>query len=181
MQLIVYLDAATGGTPGSKPAGAFYFHVDDPLVKLANDDTAQAELEIIKQLQMKGVALADEAVLKAMDSGESPVAMPSALLKSGGMRKDAKVLDMPQMQALIKHARQQAEALAESLYGGDTAILPVQYGDTQSCERCNYQHICGFDANARGALANEIPTMEMAELTQKLAEPPAVQRNESGT
>ncbi len=181
LQLIVYLDAATGGTPGSKPAGAFYFHVDDPLVKLANDDAAQAELEIIKQLQMKGVALADEAVLKAMDSGEIPVAMPSALLKSGGMRKDAKVLDMPQMQALIKHARQQAEVLAESLYGGDTAILPVQYGDTQSCERCNYQHICGFDANARGALANEIPTMEMAELTQKLAQPPAVQRNESGT
>ena len=168
LQLLVYLDAATGGVASAKPAGAFYFHVNDPLAQIDTDDPALAEREIAKQLQLKGVALSDEDVLAAMDRSDSGVVLASALSKGGGVRKDARVLDMAQMQALLRHTREQATTLAQGLYAGDTAILPVQTGATVSCEHCDYGHVCGFHAEARGAEARALPELSMAELRAML-------------
>lgn len=170
LQLTLYLDAAVHGIPGAKPAGAFYFHVTDPLVKLASDERADAEIEIAKQLQMKGIALADEEILTAMDRGDTPASFSSALTKDGSFRKSAKVLEMPQMLSLLQHSRKQATELAEALYGGDTSILPVRAGETEACRFCNCRGICGFDSDARGAAARELPEMKMEELTQRLSE-----------
>lgn len=168
LQLMVYLDAAVKGVSGAKPAGAFYFHVSDPLAAIDSDERAEAEAEIVKQLQMKGVVLADEDVLNAMDRGDTSVSIGAALAKGGGIKKDAKTLDMPQMEALLRHTRQQAAALAEGLYGGDTSIRPMQTGSTVSCEYCDYKGVCGFDPEARGAQARELPEMSLDELRQRL-------------
>ena len=170
LQLTLYLDAAVGGLAGAKPAGAFYFHVSDPLARTGEDDPALAEAEFLQKLQMKGVALADEDVLAAMDRGDAPIAIAAALNKEGGVRKDARVLDMAQMQALLAHSRAQAATLAEGLYGGDTAIQPAQSGTTSSCEHCDYSIVCGFHADARGATVRELPAMSMDELRQRLGE-----------
>ncbi len=170
LQLTVYLDAAVNGYPGAKPAGAFYFHVADPLARLDADDPVQAEADIARQLQMKGVALADEEVLSAMDRGDTPVAIPAALTKGGGLRKDARVLDMPQMRALLRHRRRQATDLAEALYGGDTSIRPAESGGASSCDYCDLRGVCGFGADARGARAREIAAMNMEDLARLLSE-----------
>ncbi|NCB05692.1 MAG: hypothetical protein EOM69_09255, partial [Clostridia bacterium] len=167
-----YLDAAVGGIRGARPAGAFYFHVSDPLARIDSDLNAEAEAEILRQLQMKGVVLADDDVLRAMDQGEEPIAIPAALTRGGGVRKDARALDATQMDALLLHARSQAAELAESLYAGNTDILPVQEGDTLQCERCDYGGICGFDADARGAQARELPEMSLDELRERLSGTP---------
>ncbi|MCE5342343.1 MAG: PD-(D/E)XK nuclease family protein, partial [Eubacteriales bacterium] len=180
LQLMVYLDAAISGTPGTQPAGAFYFHVADPLAKLDTDDPAQAENEIAKQLQMKGVALADENVLSAMDRGDTALVIPAALAKGGGVRKDARVLAMPQMRALLRRTRVQATTLAEALYDGDTSILPAVSGAVSSCETCDYQAVCGFDSMARGAKAREFAAMNMEELTQLLSDAPASPQDAAG-
>jgi ATP-dependent helicase/nuclease subunit B len=169
LQLTLYLDAAVSGVQGAKPAGAFYFHVSDPLARLEGDEPALAEAEILQKLQMKGVALAEEAVLRAMDHGEEPVAMAAVLTRDGGVRKDARVLDMAQMQALLRHTRAQAAQLAEGLLGGDTAILPAQSGNTSSCEHCDLRIVCGFHADARGAQVREVPAMSMEELRERLS------------
>jgi len=75
---------------------------------------------------------------------------------------------MPQMEALLRHTRQQAASLAEGLYGGDTSIRPMQTGSTVSCEYCDYKGVCGFDPEARGAQARELPEMSLDELRQRL-------------
>jgi ATP-dependent helicase/nuclease subunit B len=175
LQLMIYMDAAMGGYPGAQPAGAFYFHVADPLAKLDADDPTQAENDIAKQLQMKGVALADEAVLCAMDHSENALVIPSALTKGGGLRKDARVLAMPQMRALLRRSRTQATELAEALYAGDTSILPAVNGTESSCANCDLQTICGFDPLARGAIARELQPVNMEELNQLLGGAPAAQ------
>lgn len=172
LQLMIYLDAAVGGVKGARPAGAFYFHVSDPLARIDSDLNAEAEAEILRQLQMKGVVLADEDVLRAMDQGDDPIAIPAALTRGGGVRKDARALDAMQLDALLQHARAQAAELAESLYAGNTDILPVQEGDALSCEKCNYGGICGFDVDARGAQARELPEMSLDDLRQRLSGEP---------
>ena len=164
LQLMIYLDAAVGGLPGAEPAGAFYFHVSDPLAHLDVDEPALAQADIIKQLQMKGVALAEEQVLAAMDQADAPVAIGAMMTKGGELRKDARVLDRQQMHALLAHARTQAAAMAQQLYDGDTAILPVQSGSTTSCQTCDLQGVCGFHADARGAETRQLPEMSMEEL-----------------
>ncbi|MEA4997840.1 MAG: PD-(D/E)XK nuclease family protein [Candidatus Limiplasma sp.] len=164
LQLMVYLDAAVGSLPGSQPAGAFYFHVNDPLAQLDVDEPALAEAEILKQLQMKGVALADDQVLNAMDQADAPIAIGAMTTKGGALRKDARVLDRQQMHALLSHARAQAAEMAQQLYQGDTAILPVKTGNTTSCQTCDFQGVCGFHADARGAETRELPDMSMDEL-----------------
>lgn len=168
LQLTLYLDAALGGVPGAKPAGAFYFHLGDPLARLEADDSALAEADILKQLQMKGVALADETVLAAMDRSDTPVVIGPALTREGGVRKDARVLDLPAMQALLVHSRKQASALADGLFGGDTSILPAQSEADSACRTCKYGGICGFHAEARGAQARELPPMNLEELRAHL-------------
>lgn len=181
LQLLIYLDAALGAREDARPAGAFYFHVADPLARLASDEREPAEAEIAKQLQMKGVALADEAVLQAMDHGDSPASVSAALTRGGGIRKNAKVLDMPQMQALLRHTRLQAAQLADALYAGDTSIRPVKTGATQSCQHCDYCLLCGFDDTARGAAAWELPEMQMEELTQRLIAREATEASATGS
>ena len=87
------------------------------------------------------------------------------------LRKDARTLDLPQMQALLRHAREQAASLAEALYGGDTAVLPVQSGNVASCAHCDYNLVCGFDPDARGAALRELPPLTLEELRERLEGP----------
>ena len=179
LQLMLYLDAAVGSVRGATPAGAFYFHVTDPLAAIDTDNEVEAEADIVKQLQMRGVVLADDDVLNAMDQGILPPAIAGARTKGGSIRKDARALDLPQMQALLQHSRQQAAVLAEALYSGDTSIRPVQAGTTDSCQYCDYPNVCGFEVDARGAQARELPEMSLEELKARLdgtydeAPPPA--------
>ena len=171
LQLMVYLDAAVAGIRGAKPAGAFYFHVSDQLAQIDSDDAAEAEREIVRQLQMKGIVLADEGILRAMDSEDGGAAIGAALVKDGGLRKNARALDMTQMNALLRHTRAQATALAEQLYGGDTSIRPAQTDGGLSCARCDFAAACGFDADARGAQTRELPEMTLEELRARLDAP----------
>ena len=170
LQLTLYLDAAVRGLGGAVPAGAFYFHVADPLAKLQLDDPTLAESDIRRQLQMKGVVLADEEVLSAMDRGEGAQVLGAALTKDGGIRKTAMALDRAQMDALLAHSRAQAAELAEALFSGDTAILPVQTATLDNCAYCACGGVCGFEAEARGAEARELPELKLEEWREKLSE-----------
>jgi ATP-dependent helicase/nuclease subunit B len=169
LQLMIYLDAAVNAVPGAKPAGAFYFHVSDPLARLSTDEREPAEIEIAKQLQMKGVTLADEAVLAAMDHSEKPLALAGTLTRGGEVRKNAKALDLPQMRGLLHHSRAQAAELADALFNGDTSVQPVKSGGSDSCEYCELSGVCGFHADARGAAVRELPEMTMEDLALRLA------------
>ncbi|MDD3411303.1 MAG: PD-(D/E)XK nuclease family protein [Eubacteriales bacterium] len=171
LQLLLYLDAAVAALPGAQPAGAFYFYVADPLVDLDTDAQALAEDKLRDLLQLRGVALADVEVLRAMDGGDRPVALPDMLLKSGEIRKTAKALDMPQMKALLRHARDVAAELAQRLLSGETAVRPSISGTALACEHCDYRDACGFDPESPDAGVRTLPPMDMDELRRRLAEP----------
>ena len=113
LQLLLYLDVCTGAIPGAKPAGAFYFYVADPLVESASDAADIVEGKLREVFQLRGIALSDVEILSAMDGGDTPWVLPPMYLKSGELKKTARALDMPQLTALLSHAREVAVALAE--------------------------------------------------------------------
>ncbi len=168
LQLVLYMDAATRNRGDAKPAGAFYFHLINPLSKADEAKPETVDADIQKQLQMDGVALADVAILDAMDAGETKVSIPQAITAKGEIRKGAKVLDTAHLDALMTHSRTKAADFAQRMLSGDIDINPVKQGASQSCDYCQYRAICGYDPLARGAHSTEIRSMSMEELAQNL-------------
>ena len=168
LQLLLYLDVCTSAIPGSKPAGAFYFYVADPLVDSDTDVASVVESKLKEVFQLRGITLSDVEVYTAMEEGEG--VLPSIYLKSGELKKTARALDAGQFSALIAHAREVAAGLAERLYGGETAISPARDSGGAACDFCEYQSICHFDASSPDAPFRELPQMSMEELREALGE-----------
>ena len=164
LQLLLYLDVLTAAIPDSRPAGAFYFYVADPLVESDSDAQAVVEDKLRALLTLRGITLCDVEVMEAMDAGETPCVLPPVYQKSGELRKDAKALTLTQMTALIRHARATAESLASGLYGGDTAIAPVRDGASTACDHCPVSVDCHFDAEASDAPFNDVPELSMDDM-----------------
>lgn len=171
LQLLLYLDVCVSAVPGGRPAGAFYFHVTDPLVESATDAAAVVEGKLREVFQLRGVTLSDVEIVSAMDGEGTPYVIPPLYLKSGELKKTACALDMPQMTALLRHAREVAAALADRLFGGETAVSPARDADRRACDRCDFQAVCRFDAASPDAPFRDVPPMSMEELREALAPP----------
>ena len=172
LQLLLYLDVCTSAIPGGKPAGAFYFYVADPLVESASDAAEIVECKLREVFQLRGVALSDVEILSAMDGGDVPWVLPPMYLKSGELKKTARALDMSQLTALLSHAREVAVALADRLFGGETAISPARDPDRCACDRCDFRAVCRFDPTSPDAPFRDLPEMGMEELRQALSSAP---------
>ena len=172
LQLLLYLDICTSAIPGGKPAGAFYFYVADPLVESASDAAEIVEGKLREIFQLRGVALSDVDILSAMDEGDTPWVLPPMYLKSGELKKTARALSMPQLTALLSHAREVAIALADRLFSGETAISPTRDPDRCACDRCDFRAVCRFDPTSPDAPFRDLPEMGMEELRQALSSPP---------
>ncbi|MCI6376798.1 MAG: PD-(D/E)XK nuclease family protein [Clostridiales bacterium] len=167
LQLLLYLDVCTSAIPGSRPAGAFYFYVADPLVESDTDIASVVESKLREVFQLRGITLSDVEIYTAMDEGEG--VLPSIYLKSGELKKTARALDAGQFTALIAHAREVAAGLADRLYGGETAVSPTRDTSRAACDFCEYHAICHFDAASPDAPFRELPQMSMEELRQALS------------
>lgn len=172
LQLLLYLDVCTSAIPGGKPAGAFYFYVADPLVESASDAAEIVEGKLREIFQLRGVALSDVDILSAMDERDTPWVLPPMYLKSGELKKTARALSMPQLTALLSHAREVAIALADRLFSGETAISPTRDPDRCACDRCDFRAVCRFDPTSPDAPFRDLPEMGMEELRQALSSPP---------
>lgn len=168
LQLLLYLDVCVNAVEGAKPAGAFYFYVADPLVETEEDIRETVESKLRELLVLRGVTLSEVEVLHAMDEEEIPVALPRMLDKNGEIKKEAKAVDLPQMRALLAHAREVATGLAERMMDGRVEIHPARSGSNAACGYCDYRAICGFDPDSADADFADVPAMDMQQLRAQL-------------
>lgn len=165
LQLMLYLQAASQGMKGDA-AGAFYFAVRDPLVD-APDEKAEAEKTIAKQLQLKGVVLADEAVVSAMDAAGT--ALGNVFTKAGAVSSYANAYSQKEMQALLCHTARTAANLADGIRQGDISVSPAQVKDWSACQFCEYSAVCGVDEALPGCRRRELPALTRQELQARLS------------
>lgn len=171
LQLLLYLDVCVAAESGALPAGAFYFYVADPLVESDTDLQAVVEDRLREVLQLRGIALSDVEILTAMDQGDLPVVLPKMLDKSGQVKSSAKAVDLPQMQALLTHAKEVAQSLAAGIFSGQTDIAPSRDGTATACDFCDFRGICGFDPEDMNAAYRTVPAMDMETLRERLSPP----------
>lgn len=150
LQLAIYLAAAEHGLH-AKPAGAYYFRVQDPLVSSEDDIRESVERLLAKEWKLRGVTLAETEIVEAMNGGEAGYAVSATLNKDGTVSKKGGLsTDLAGMRAMMASARKTAAGLAEGIYRGQIDIAPAQIGDWFACEYCDYAEICGRDEGMKG-------------------------------
>ncbi|MGI6168145.1 MAG: PD-(D/E)XK nuclease family protein [Christensenellales bacterium] len=153
VQLLIYMQALLLGAADrgeeAKPAGLFYFKVDDPLVSAEVGGKEEAERQLQKALRLNGVLLEDVEVVSVMDEslmteGESRN-IPVRLNRLGGFRKDSGALSEGEMQALLGYAEDLSKRTVDRMLRGEVDILPLRLNGKAPCSYCDYAGICGFD------------------------------------
>ncbi len=169
LQLLLYLMAALNATPGAEPAGAFYFHIDDPLVDLDTDLKERAESQIAQLLRLRGIVLSDVTVVDAMDNDGS--SLRQVFNKDGSLSANACAASLDEMHGLLGHAVKTAEKLAFAMRKGAIAISPARTNAFSACTFCDYAGICRWDARLPGAKSRFLNPLSLEELKARTSPP----------
>lgn len=143
LQLVTYLDAMC---TEEEPAGIFYFNVTDPYTRteVALDGTELAEA-LRKNYKMKGLVLANRAVLYAMDQdcdGGSDL-IPAYVKKDGDV--SGSVASEEEFSLLRKQVRSCLKQLACQIEQGRVDVLPVKTKREFACTYCEFSALCGYE------------------------------------
>ncbi|GAB6181500.1 helicase-exonuclease AddAB subunit AddB [Desulfotomaculum defluvii] len=153
LQLLTYLDVALRHAKqltehDALPAGMLYFSVRDPFVITSGPLTEEeAEKNLLKQLKMKGLLLADPLVITQMDqsiSGQSDL-LPVGLKKNGDFYANSKVLTTEQFSLLRNYLEYKLKSIGLQMVNGDISISPYQRGKEKACRYCIFKAVCQFD------------------------------------
>ncbi len=169
LQLLMYLKAATDGTPGTLPGGAFYFVLRDPVVDTAVDSKEDAEAEIAKALRLKGVVLAENEVVQAMDYDQPNFSFEKVFKQDGEISASANALKSDEMQALLKHTERTAAKIAQEIREGHIDVSPAEVKEESACRYCDYAAICRRDPKLPGGQTRKIPEMNKQDFLERLA------------
>jgi len=152
LQLMVYLEAMLSKREiweqkKLKPAGIFYFKIDDPMIQTREKIIEKIEGEIRRKLKMKGLVLKDVNIVKQMDreiDGYSEI-IPVGLKKNDEFYSNSSAVDDEKFTALLYHVHHLVTEISQEMLKGYIRIEPVKNGNQLACQFCSYQAICQFD------------------------------------
>jgi ATP-dependent helicase/nuclease subunit B len=163
LQLVLYLAAAL--SRGGKPAGVFYFAVDDPLIDSPSLDPQQIQAQREKALKLDGLTLDDARVVEAMSP--RPEAVLGITAGPSGL-KGGRLVTQRDFMRLKDHAVGLADDALCRIRAGDTAIRPYQLGAAKACDLCDFRPICQFSAELPGASVRRLPPIPARDVLGRL-------------
>ncbi|PAB58741.1 helicase-exonuclease AddAB subunit AddB [Anaeromicrobium sediminis] len=172
LQLIIYLEAILKNQDHKKPAGMFYFKIDDPLIKTDEKVKEVIEKEIKKKLKMKGLVLKDVNIIRQMDKnidGYSEI-LPVRLSKKGEVDGRSSAVDEETFKDLIKHVKNLVKEISYEMMKGNIEILPCKNGTKTACDYCLYSTICEFDTAFDDNSYKNIKKLSNDEVIRKIKE-----------
>lgn len=180
LQLVVYLNAALEVTQQKhpdkevRPAGIFYYHVDDPYLDGSPGMTAEEIGEaMLEQLKLDGVVNSDPEVYQAMDHtmGSASHIIPVKLKKDGSLSAVSKTLSDTAFSNLGAYAKKKITELGSGMMEGNTAAEPYLQDQRSGCDYCGYRSVCGFDEKIPGYGYRRLEkSMKDDEVLQKISE-----------
>lgn len=149
MQLVIYMNAAkeTYEKETKKeviPAGLYYYHLKDPIIKAQNAD----ESKQLREFRMSGYTNEEPTILEKIEQNETNFVSTSVrLTKAGTPYKNSPVLETADFSVLGKYVRQKAEGIGEQIYEGHMEAAPYRKDKSTACDYCPYLSVCGFDSS----------------------------------
>ncbi|WP_062352148.1 helicase-exonuclease AddAB subunit AddB [Bacillus kwashiorkori] len=158
LQMLTYLDillinAQKLVDDEAKPAGMFYFHIHNPLIK-SNTELADDEVEeeIFKRFKMNGLVLSDADVVQLMDqtlqTGESKI-ISAGLKKDGNLTARSKAVTETDFTNLRKYVHKVFINTGNEILDGKIDLAPYKLKDRTACTFCPFKSICQFDPALR--------------------------------
>jgi len=163
LQLMLYLRAAQSGLP-AKPAGAFYFKIDESLIEetlpgSASPDELAAAQEALaesvkRKFRMDGVVVNNPQILQSIAgdfSGSSEVIAISRNKEGEITASSGKLLTEEAFTEFQEAVDETIEKLCASLVSGNLDITPKKISpEMTACTYCKYKSICNFDLSFSG-------------------------------
>lgn len=162
LQLLTYLAAAIR-LRQARPAGVFYFRLDEGIVETAETDPALVSIERQKSLRMEGLPPRDPRVLAAM-SPEIGRVLNVRPTKDGTLPEGAGVEECD-FDALIRHTLEVAGEQVAAIRAGASGVSPLRTPDTDPCKYCDFRGACMQDGTENARWAGR---MKMSELVSRL-------------
>ncbi len=180
LQLVVYLNAAMElvrrkyPKKAVKPAGIFYYHIDDPLLE-SDEEESEEEIreQIFAKLRLDGYVNADPQVYRAMDSQmqSSSKILPVTENKDGSLRKNSRAASEEQFRVISDYVSRKIAQLGTRMMQGEIAVNPYELDGNTPCGYCPYQSVCGFDEKISGYAYRRLPKFDQAaDVIQKMEE-----------
>lgn len=141
MQLMVYLDAASGKK--HKPIGMFYFNISDGQQNATDDTKSNEELR---------KAAEDRFILNGImvDTTEAQVDIPAELRGVTSRTRKRKELPQEVFQQLREDVHKTIEKLSDDMVQGKVDISPAKESKSKSaCTYCDFRAVCKFDLSYR--------------------------------
>lgn len=163
LQLLLYLDAylKNHGTDSYRPGGVFYFRITDPTQTVTEEMSAE-EIEhlLYSKMQMSGLVLENETVIKAMDEvfidpvsggmrlGSSDI-IPLKYTKKGTPTASSLLATEEEYNALMAFTAKRAAAIGESMKVGIITPAPYRKQNSTPCDYCVFSSICRYEYKDR--------------------------------
>jgi len=175
LQLIIYLCSVLQAMPGlkgktAKPAGVFYFKIDDPMVKNDSRDPEVIEKAILKELRMAGLVLKDVSIIRKMErdlNGYSEI-LPVQVNIDDAISERSNALAEEEFDALIRHVEAQVKKFSQAILNGEIRIEPSRSGRETACKYCKYRPVCQFDILFEDNRYRYIKSLKKDEVLRKL-------------
>ena len=144
LQLMIYLKAAGQAYPGSRPAGAMFFPIQDAEISPEDESPEALEAERLKKVRMKGIVNAREDVVRAMDRDRKPYSVDEVFTKEGAVRKSVNwAVEEDVLQGLMDAAERKAAEICGDIRGGRIEPQPRGSGEEDSpCRYCGWRTLC---------------------------------------
>ena len=160
LQLMLYLEAAL--EQERRPAGVFYFKINEPMIDMSGKavDPDEVSDKVQKSYKLNGVIVDDPNVIRNVAGDFSGISdiVPIRINKDGvvsGTGKD-NLLSDEEFAKLREVVGEKVGELCGSLADGSIEIYPMKTRDTSACAYCRYKGICRFDTIFEGCRYNII-------------------------
>lgn len=177
MQLCVYMYACLLNpsyfrASHLKPAGLYYYKIDDPLLETTEVAFEKVEAQILNALKLDGLTLEDDQIIEALDFGFVETSSSSIIQvkkkKDGTFAKESKVLNDQQFTALIDHVMTKVKAVGDDILEGNIDISPCRTTRGLVCQYCQYSSICQFDDKRDFQAVRNMPKLKDDDVLDRL-------------
>ncbi|OTP31965.1 helicase-exonuclease AddAB, AddB subunit [Enterococcus sp. 6C8_DIV0013] len=177
LQMITYLNVALNNAVSlvgeeAKAAGAFYMHVQNPMIPASEKiNEENIEEELLKSYQYNGLLTNEEAVLelldKTMEPGVKSLVYPYQQLKKETM-KSSQFVTNDELDFLIENNQNRFKEAGEAIFEGSTLLNPAYRKQKRiACEYCPFRSVCQFDVMLKENNYHRIEELSKEEIMEK--------------
>ncbi|HHW45903.1 MAG TPA: hypothetical protein GXX17_03210 [Clostridiales bacterium] len=144
LQMLLYLftiaENGQGVFSNARPAGILYM----PSKRVIPDEDSADEVN----LKMNGLLIADEHVLKAMETSAQCKYIPVKYDKSGDLiRRNSSLIETENLQIIKEYIFDLIKRMGTEIYSGKIDINPLDGRDLPACKYCDYRPCCKREQN----------------------------------